>query len=280
MAKHSNLLLSFTSCCLLAACSNAQTQKKSPAQAFTKDSTAQTIAYDSSSNTIHVLVALCDNKNQGIVPVPAKIGNGQDPANNLYWGCSMGVRSYFQKSAHWTFVKAYTLQSPKLERIVFKHKQKNYYLIADAYDGQYIQQCTVDFFRSCAGQQKDTLKLGKQVLGINGHAKLLAYIGHDGLMEFQLREAFTNVDGLQRKAIMLACISKSYFAPHLKSTQADPLVWSTGLMSPEAYTLHDALEAYLNGSDRQTIRIAAAKAYHHYQKCGEKAAKNLLVSGY
>ena len=36
--------------------------------------------------TIHVFVALCDNEHQGIVPVPEKIGNGKDPANNLYWG--------------------------------------------------------------------------------------------------------------------------------------------------------------------------------------------------
>lgn len=35
--------------------------------------------------TIHVFVALCDNVNQGIVHVPEKIGNGQDPKSNLYW---------------------------------------------------------------------------------------------------------------------------------------------------------------------------------------------------
>ena len=49
--------------------------------------------FDTSNKTIHVLVALCDNKYQGIVPVPPKIGNGQDPDNNLYWGCAFGVRS-------------------------------------------------------------------------------------------------------------------------------------------------------------------------------------------
>ncbi|HST23582.1 MAG TPA: hypothetical protein VLR90_20895, partial [Blastocatellia bacterium] len=38
-----------------------------------------------SRRVIHVLVALCDNEHQGIVPVPAKIGNGDDPQNNLYW---------------------------------------------------------------------------------------------------------------------------------------------------------------------------------------------------
>ncbi len=36
--------------------------------------------------TIHVFVALADNQNQGIVPVPAALGNGEDPERNLYWG--------------------------------------------------------------------------------------------------------------------------------------------------------------------------------------------------
>jgi hypothetical protein len=39
---------------------------------------------------IRVFVALCDNKTQGIVPVGEKIGNGDDPDSNLYWGCSDG----------------------------------------------------------------------------------------------------------------------------------------------------------------------------------------------
>jgi hypothetical protein len=35
---------------------------------------------------VRVYVALCDNESQGIVPVPAKIGNCNDPDQNLYWG--------------------------------------------------------------------------------------------------------------------------------------------------------------------------------------------------
>jgi hypothetical protein len=59
-----------------------------------------------------------------------------------------------------------------------------------------------------------------------------------------------------------------------------PLVWTTGLMAPEAYTLHDALKAYLDGKSNEEIRNKAAEAYHKYQKCGLNAAKRLLVSGY
>lgn len=46
--------------------------------------------------TIHVFVALCDNANQGIVPVPESLGNGQDPKSNLYWGAIYGLKSYFK----------------------------------------------------------------------------------------------------------------------------------------------------------------------------------------
>src|SRR5664279_5259712 len=63
--------------------------------------------FDTLNKTIHVLVALCDNKYQGIVPVPLKIGNGQDPDNNLYWGCAFGIRSFFKNSKNWTLLKHY-----------------------------------------------------------------------------------------------------------------------------------------------------------------------------
>jgi hypothetical protein len=47
---------------------------------------------------IHVFVALADNQHQGIVHVPARLGNGDDPARNLYWGAAFGVRTFFLKN--------------------------------------------------------------------------------------------------------------------------------------------------------------------------------------
>ena len=236
--------------------------------------------FDTLTKTIHVFVALCDNKYQGIVPVPAKIGNGQDPNNNLYWGCGFGIRTYFKKSKEWKLLKIQKLDSVKLERLIFKHTTQNYYIVADAYNGQFIEQCTKDFFYSASGQLKDTLRINNTTIGICGNSKLLSYIGHDGLMDFQLSESFKNTDGKKRDCIILACTSKNYFAPHLKTTKANPLVWTTGLMCPEAYTLHDALSAYINNESTENIRTKAALAYAQHQKCSEKAARNLLVSGW
>ena len=45
--------------------------------------------FASELRTIHVVVALCDNENQGIVPVPEKLGNGKEPLTNLYWGAPL-----------------------------------------------------------------------------------------------------------------------------------------------------------------------------------------------
>src|SRR5688500_17366703 len=53
---------------------------------------------------VHVFVALCDNEHQGIAPVPAKLGDGRDPANNLYWGAMYGVKTFFRRSPDWKTV--------------------------------------------------------------------------------------------------------------------------------------------------------------------------------
>ncbi len=239
------------------------------------------LPYDSTIKTIHVLVALCDNTYQGIVPVPPKIGNGQDLRNNLYWGCGYGIRSYFKKSAEWILIRAEKIDSIKMERLIFKHMFKTVYLIADAYNGKYIKDCTVDFLNSCSGLKKDTLQVDKHIIGINGNARLVSYIGHDGLMDFQLPDTFANKDGKKRDCIILACVSKTYFGPAIYQSGANPLVWTTGLMCPEAYTLHDAIRGYVNdGESPEQIRSRAAAAYAKYQKCGLKAARNLLVTGF
>lgn len=232
------------------------------------------------AETIHIFVALCDNLNQGIVPVPAKIGNGQNPNSNLYWGCGYGIRSYFKKSQEWKLIRTIKSDSLVLERLVFKHKTKNVYLVADAYDGAHIRACTIDFLSSTHGMQKDTLHAEQKVLGIGGNSKTLAYIGHDGLMDFQLSQKFTNTDSIHRDVIILACYSKHYFSQHLDKKYVNPLVWTSGLMCPEAYTVHDALSVYLKTKDNEKVRTAAAMAYSKYQKCSLNAARRLMLSGY
>ncbi|MEI8203528.1 MAG: hypothetical protein WCH34_10980, partial [Bacteroidota bacterium] len=61
---------------------------------------------------------------------------------------------------------------------------------------------------------------------------------------------------------------------------AYPLLWTTNLMCPEAYTLDAAIDSWILRDTPDKTREKAAKIYNQYQKCGIKGARNLLVTGY
>jgi hypothetical protein len=228
---------------------------------------------------IHVFVALCDNKYQGIVPVPAGIGNGQDAASNLYWGCGYGVKGFFTRQKNWQLLstKRFDTGSLILERLVFKYRTKNIYLVADAYDGKAIKTCTINFLKSCSGNYSDSVQVNNKDIYCGGASQIVAYIGHDGLMDFSLSDKYIAIDNKKREAMIFACISKKYFAAHLQNTGATPVVWTSGLCSPEAYSLSAALESRINEDPIQNAATKAAAAYHQYQKCGLKAAQKLMI---
>jgi hypothetical protein len=231
--------------------------------------------------TIHVLVALCDNVHQGIVPVPKALGNGQDKDHNLYWGAAYGVRTWFDRSKGWERLKVpVELPERVLERCLWKHKATGAILVADAYDGQYIRTATADFLTYAAGHAPVNASTGHGTALCGGAADLIAYVGHDGLMDFAAPAAKTPANDKARRTIILACISQRYFREPVRAAGASPLLWTTGLMAPEAYTLEAALSAWVGGADDAAVREKAAAAYHAYQKCGLNAARRLLVTGW
>ncbi len=171
--------------------------------------------------TVHVFVALADNEHQGIVPVPARLGNGLDPAHNLYWGAGAGVKTFFARSSDWELLKCW--EKPKLEvleRCVFKHRQAEVYLVADAYRGDEIRQAIIDFFDAAAGASPEKIKLSTApaaALTIRGGSNLVVYMGHDGLMDFRLPLFPRKKNEIHRDVIILACASKQYFAEALRA---------------------------------------------------------------
>jgi len=229
----------------------------------------------------HVLVALCDNVHQGIVKVPAGIGNGQNARTNLYWGAGYGVRTHFDRAEEWTRIPCEAATEPRiLDRAVWKHRDSAAYIVAEAYDGRNIREATEDLLRYASGNGSRAVKAGSVTLSAGGGADLVAYVGHDGLMDFQINERFNGPASNQREAIILACISKRYFAEHLRATGARPLIWTTGLMAPEAYTLRAALNGWVQRESADRIRERSALAYDKYQKCGINGARRLLVTGW
>lgn len=230
---------------------------------------------------VHVFVALCDNANQGIVPVPAAIGNGQDPASNLYWGCGSGIKTYFTRSREWKRLALVPNPKPHvLERLVFRHAAQQVYLVADAYDGAYIAETMADALTAMSGAAPEAITIEGRRFSVAGGADCIAYVGHNGLMDVSLELALTPNPGAPKDAILLSCASSQYFADYLRAANAEPLLWTTNLMCPEAYTLHDALTGWVNGETPTHIHDRAARAYSAHQRCSVRAAGKLLKTGW
>lgn len=232
---------------------------------------------------VHVFVALADNQNQGIIPVPAVLGNGKDPQRNLYWGAAYGVKTYFKASREWQLVwSGRPSNQAILERCVFKARQEDVFLVADAYEGSQIKLAVTNFLSAASGINKETLSIKLNSvdvpLNIGGDADLLVYVGHDAFMDFQIPRITGTNGSKTRQTIILACASKPFFAPYVRETGAQPLLWTTGLMAPEAYTLKAALDGWIAQEDNQAIRRRAAAAYDKYQRCGSRAALRLFTT--
>jgi len=234
-----------------------------------------------SAPVIHVFVALADNVNQGIVPVSASLGNGDNANTNLYWGAAFGVRTFFSKNKDWELISVTPNPSASiLERCIFKHRLSSSLLIADAYRGKEISQTIWDFLEAAAGKPGERLKAGALEFHSGGSANLVAYVGHNGLMDFQLHADPKSRDDRQRRAIILACASKQYFSSALKASGSTPLLWTTNLMAPEAYVLSAAIDGWMKKESDEQVRLRAADGYNRYQHCGVKAARSLFATGW
>lgn len=224
-------------------------------------------AMTASAREIRVVVALADNATQGIIPVPAKIGNGDDRENNLYWGCSEALKPVLKRSSEWKLISSEANVSESiLERCTFEHGATKTRLVADAYRGSAIRQATTDFFGHLTGSRTvDELPL-------------VAYIGHDGLMDFELPENAAEGKANGREAVVLCCLSEKYFGPHLERVGAKPVVTTQQLMYPGGFVLKAALDGWLRGESTAAVLSRVAASYASNQKVSVKAARGVFAT--
>ncbi len=229
---------------------------------------------------VHVLVALCDNVHQGIIPVPSKLGDGADPDNNLYWGAQYGVRGYFSRAPGWKRVLLRKRPSPAvLERAVFvaREPRTRMYVVADAWEGSRIRDAISAFLELASGRSPETLRVGDESVAAGGDSHVVAFVGHNGLMNFDAPALETGRGTPARAAVVLACTSQPYFEELLRRAGALPLLVTTSLMAPEAYSLEAGVRQWFATGDVLAARAAAAAAYARYQRCGAQNARQLFA---
>ena len=218
-----------------------------------------------SGKQVAVFVELCDNEHQGIAPVPARIGNGEDAANNLYWGCSDALPKVLRASRDWGRPKHYSDYASRpeavIDTVVCTRADGAATLYAYAYRGDSIVACMRDFEAALASAQYD----------------MVAYIGHNGLMDEDLPElpaAQGNTD-----AVVLCCMSDEWFSDRIRHLGCRPLLMTRQYMYPAGKVLVDLLAVWLKTpADAAAVHAAAAKAYAANQRISVKAASGVFVA--
>ncbi len=240
------------------------------------------IHYDSAAlRVVHVIVALADNEHQGIAKLSGAFGDGSSPAANLNWGAGRGMKSHFDWAPEWERMEVKKPAQPHiLDRAVWKHRDSAIYVIADAYAGRELRRATEDLLLFASGGGGGFISLGGKVIPSGGGADLIAFMGHNGLMDFKIDITFRAQDDVPNEVIILAPISRGFFNHHIRATGAEPLLWTTGLLSTEAFTLREALIGWVARESDEQIRERAAKGYDQYMKSGIAGARRLLVTGW
>ncbi len=218
---------------------------------------------------ISVIVSLVDNVSQGIVPVPAKIGNGDDPHHNLYWGALYGVKTFLSKADGWRKLGCeQAISDTILERCQFAWKDK-LTVTADAYRGSRIDQAMLEFMQQAATPPDAARR------------EMVVFIGHDGLMDTQnqpIIERFPKHARHDKQAVVLACMSDEFFARHLQAAGSKPVVTTFSFMAPEAYVLEAVAQGFANGASEAELRSSAGTAYAKYQRISAKAGKSVFAA--
>ena len=106
---------------------------------------------------------------------------------------------------------------------------------------------------------------------------MVCFVGHNGLMDIRLEQVPAGVSRTNPKwAVVLACKSRDYFSSPLKRAGCKPILSTTGLMAPEAYTLERIVRSWSQNASAKVILKQAAQAYAKYQRCSLKAAERLF----
>ena len=152
--------------------------------------------------------------------------------------------------------------------------------MAEAWQGRHIAGSIRQFLEMNRGQHAETIRADGREFAAGGAAHLVAFVGHNGLMDFAVPELHPgNETPCPGSPVVLACYSDFYFSkllrPHAAAAGHD-----ASLMAPEAYVLDAALiELVRRRWPGEVVGAAAASAYAQYQKIsGPLGAKDFLTA--
>jgi len=228
---------------------------------------------------VQVHVPLCDN--DVLRCGGGRLGDGDDPAGNLYWATSGGFRGWFgRRGSGWKQVLVARDPQPEvLELRVWRRwvepparlrargvrERFPVYVVAHAWRGESIRSAmaayAADLFARAGDVRRIELPDGTSIAA-GGGARLVAFVGHNGWMDVSgFRWPAAPADAPRRGTIAVACITEDYLVPAVPSERRVPLLFTRSLLFAGAHAFEGAVTAFALGLDMADIREGAVRAY-------------------
>lgn len=232
---------------------------------------------------VEVHVPLCDSSI--IACGNAKLGDGDNPDTNLYWHTTPGFGEWFaRRGAGWKRVLAQRAGATGDRDVLAVHVYRRAItapaswrkrgapatfeldIVVHGWRGTAIDRALAAYAADVSGGPARTLVLddGTQ-LAAGGAAQLVAYVGHNRLMDLD-RFEWPAPPAAAQGAIAIACSTAPYMEAEVSAPTRVPLLMTHDLLFANAAPLEAAVLAFARGGDYARIRRDATAAYAQVQE--------------
>ncbi|MEO7734952.1 MAG: hypothetical protein ABIY55_28620 [Kofleriaceae bacterium] len=226
-------------------------------------------------------VPLCDNR---IIRCGnPKLGDGDSPADNLYWATTEGFVGWFgRRSSGWrevfrgdgasvgepavleVRVWERGIAAPRAWRVRGVPARFTVRVIAFAWRGQDIDRGLAAYWADLFGTGTRSIQIDARTqIAAGGAAQIVAYVGHNRLYDVAPPDwaALEQSDAPVRGTIAIACNTGPFFADHVAARTRVPLVFTRDFLMASAGAFEGAVLGFAGGGDYHAIRAATAHGY-------------------
>jgi len=232
---------------------------------------------------VEVHVPLCDNTI--IACGNPKLGDGDNPDTNLYWSTTPGFGEWFaRRGAGWkrvlrqkpgatgdrdvlaVHVYRRTIKTPASWKKRGVPGEFQLAVVIHGWRGSAIDRALAAYAADVSGGPARTLVLDdKSRLEAGGAAQLVAYVGHNRLMDLE-RFEWPAPPAAAKGTIAIACSTAPYMEAEVSAATRVPLLMTRDLLFANAAPLEAAVLAFATGGDYARIRRDATAAYAQVQE--------------
>ena len=236
---------------------------------------------------VEVHAPLCDSSI--IACGNAKLGDGDNPATNLYWSTTPGFGEWFtRRGSGWKRVLAQKAGETGDPDVLALHvyrrtitssaawvkrgapRQFELDIVVHGWRGKAIDRALAAYAADVSGQGTRTVKLADgSELAAGGAAQLVAWVGHNRLMDLD-SFAWPAPGKAVQGAIAIACDTAPYMKHDVPAATRVPLLMTADLLFANAGPLEAAVLAFARGGGYGEIRRDAATAYAGVQEVAVK----------